>query len=47
MVGRWDALKLPTADELPEHIRVSEQAELERTQFKTVLASGELHAEWG
>ena len=28
MVGRRDALKLPTVDELPEHIRVSEQGEL-------------------
>jgi len=29
MVGKRDALKLPTVDELPEHLRVSEQAELE------------------
>ena len=28
MVGKRDALKLPTVDELPEHIRVSEQGEL-------------------
>jgi len=28
MVGKRDSLKLPTADELPEHIRVSEQDEL-------------------
>mgnify|MGYP005645232365 FL=1 len=28
MVGNRDALKLPTVDELPEHIRVSEQGEL-------------------
>ncbi len=28
MVGKRDSLKLPTVDELPEHIRVSEQGEL-------------------
>ena len=28
MVGKRDSLKFPTVDELPEHIRVSEQGEL-------------------